>query len=78
MLKRFLMDFCKCGENDNINYKPYEHGSFVQSMHIDKAVEMLKKDIEEMHVFLSAYGITEKEKAIEGTFRIWKRHLVIL
>lgn len=71
----FLMKTCHVGENDNINYEPYEHGRNIQVIHIKKAVEMLENDIEDMKEFLTQYHLESKAK--EATFRIWKKHLIV-
>ena len=73
--KEFLMKTCHAGENDNINYRPYEDGSLIQSIPIKKAVQMLEDDIEEMKKFLAQYHLESKAK--EATFKIWKKHLVV-
>lgn len=73
----FLKNEAGADEICNINYKPYEYGSLVESVPFKKAVEMIEKDIQEMVEFLSGYGIEDEEKAKDGTFKIWKNHLVI-
>lgn len=70
-----LKKLCSCGENDNINYKPYEAGHIVRSIPFKKALKMFEKDIEEMKVFLSEYGL--EKKAVESACKIWKSHIVI-
>lgn len=71
----FLMKECHADENDNINYKPYEYGSVVQSIPIRRAVEMLNKDIEEMEEFLSPYHL--QSKAQRTVYKQWRKKLVV-
>ena len=73
----FLKGICNCDETCNINYKPYEYGSLIESIHIKKAEERLKADIKEMKDFFLAVGITEEEKAIDATYSIWKKHIIV-
>lgn len=70
-----LKKLCHCGENDNISYKLYENGNIIQSIPFKKALKMFEKDIEEMEIFLSEYGL--EEKVIEATCKIWRKHIVI-
>lgn len=70
-----LKKLCHCGENDNISYKPCENGNIIQSIPFKKALKMFRKDIEEMEIFLSEYGL--EEKVIEATCKIWRKHIVI-
>ena len=70
-----LKSLCNCNENDNINYRPYESGYSVQSIPFEKALKTFEKDVKEMEIFLSEYGL--EEKAIESTCRIWKSHIMI-
>lgn len=72
---QILTKLCHCGENDNINYRPYEAGRVVESIPFRKALQMFEKDIEEMKIFLNEYGL--EEKAVESTCKIWKNHIVI-
>lgn len=74
--KEFLKSICRCNETDNINYKPYEHGSLVESIPFKKALEMLEKDICEMAEFLEGFGIFDKKKALQFAFKIWEKHIV--
>lgn len=61
-----------------INYRPYEYGSLVEVLPIERAIEKIEKDICEMQEFLKAFNIENAdERGIESTFKIWKKHLVI-
>lgn len=77
--KEFLMRVCGCGEDDHVNYKPVEYGNLVEAIHIDKAAEMLKKDIEEMEDFLKGFKADGdiSEKATLAAYDIWSKHLVV-
>lgn len=54
---QFLMDTCRCGDNCNINYRPYEYGSLVESIPIKEAEERLAKDIQDMKDFASGFSL---------------------
>ena len=66
----FLMEVCHAGENDNINYKPYEYGNLVQSIPMRKAVEMVEEDIEEMKEFLKPYHLEDKARCV--VYKLWR------
>ena len=51
------MDTCRCGDNCNINYRPYEYGSLVESIPIKEAEERLAKDIQDMKDFASGFSL---------------------
>lgn len=76
---QFLMDTCRCGDDCNINYKPYEYGSFVESIHIKEAEKRLVKDILEMKDFGNSFplNVDRDEFAVKSVYSIWKRHLVV-
>lgn len=76
-VKDFLKTFCKCDEDSNINYKPYEHGAFVESISFSDAVRKFMSDFEDMVSFLSDYGISDNMKIFETTCNMWKKHLVV-
>lgn len=67
---------CNCNENNNINYKPYEYDNLIKSIPFKQALKMFEKDIEEMKIFLSEYGL--EEKAIDATCKIWKNHVIAI
>lgn len=75
--KDFLMRVCKNDGTSNVNYRYVEYSNITHSLNFEKALNMLKSDIEEMKKFLSAYGINDEEKAIQATYDIWLKHLVI-
>lgn len=75
--REFLKSFCKCDENCNIDYKPYECGAVVESIPFKKALEKFISDFEEMKEFLSGYGISDEMKVFESTCKIWKEHIVV-
>ena len=76
---QFLMDTCRCGDNCNINYRPYEYGSLVESIPIKEAEERLAKDIQDMKDFASGFSLPIDLDAfsVKATYRIWERHLVV-
>lgn len=76
---QFLMDTCKCGDGCNINYKPYEYGSLVESIHIKEAEQRLVKDIEELKEFGSAFPLNVglDEFAVKTAYSIWEKHLIV-
>lgn len=71
----FLMEVCHAGENDNINYKPYEYGNLVQSIPMRKAVEIVERDIKEMKKFLSPYHLESKAQC--AVYKQWRKKLVV-
>lgn len=76
--KEFLMRVCGCGESDNINYLPVEYLNEVESIHIEKATEMLERDISEMEEFFKGFNVDGdiKEKATLAAYDIWSKHLM--
>jgi|GEM_PF-4815650 len=73
----FLQQYCKIEtEKDNINYKPLEHSSLIKAITVKEAVKMIDNDIKEMTDLFLSYGLS-KEQAVEGTYKIWQKHIVI-
>lgn len=62
-------------DNFGVNYRIIEDRPLVETISIDKAVEIFNRDLEEMRVFLGQYG--HKDKAFEATCKIWDKHLVV-
>ncbi|MCM1221706.1 MAG: hypothetical protein NC548_45265 [Lachnospiraceae bacterium] len=74
---QFIQQFYGANEDDvcfTVSYRPYEYGRHIESMPLDKAIEKLQKDIDEMREFMAAFGVEEFAK--EATFNIWLKHLV--
>jgi hypothetical protein len=71
-LKQFTRDHTDCC----INYKPYEHGSLVESIPFASAVENFITDYKENYIFLQCFDIEDSDKAFDMTCRIWKTHIV--
>lgn len=72
----FLKRVCNNDGTSVINYKYYLHSSVVDCIPFNTALEKLNADIEEMKECFRAFGIDE-EKAIESTYNIWMKHLVV-
>ena len=70
-----LKEVCCADEDDNINYKPYEHANVIQSIPMSKAVEMVEKDIEEMKEFLIPYHL--EAKAQFAVYKLWREKIVV-
>lgn len=60
-LEEFLKSFCKCDETCNINYKPYEYGTFVESIPFKKALEKFISDFEEVKDFFCVWYFRRNE-----------------
>ena len=71
--KEYVMDLCRCGENDFFNYKPYEYGRLVEAISVSEAVNIIEQDTEE----LRNTGLLSDDQCIEGARRIFKKHVVI-
>ncbi len=77
--REFLKSICKCDDTCNINYKPYEYGSLVESIPFKNALEKFITDFEEMKNFFNQYGVDDPDdlKSFDATCSIWKKHLVV-
>ena len=71
--KEYIMRLCSCGENDSINYKPYENGRLVESISVSEAVKIIEKDAEELH----GLGLLTDDQCVDGARRIFKNHVVV-
>lgn len=71
--KEFIMNLCHCGENDVINYKPYEVGRLVKSISVNEAAAIIEQNTKE----LQEIGILTDDQCVEGARNIFKKHLVI-
>ena len=71
--KEYVMDLCRCGENDFLNYKPYENGRMVEPISVSEAVNIIERDTEE----LRDTGLLADDQCIEGARRIFKKHVAI-
>lgn len=71
----FLKEICHADENDNINYKPYEYSNVIKSIPMRRAVEMVKKDIEEMKEFFTPYHLEDKAQC--AVYKQWRKKLVV-
>ena len=71
--KEFIMSLCNCGENNAINYKPYEAGRLVKSISVDEAAAIIEQNTKE----LQEIGLLTDDQCVEGARNIFKKHLVI-
>ena len=71
--KEFIMNICKCGENDTITYKPYQYGRKVISISLNQAIEIIENNIKE----LEEIGLLTHEQCIYGARNIFKDHILV-